>query len=223
MPLAAHPSKQEHTYAFVRERIRDGTYAPGHRLVIDAIARELGVSSIPVREAVRRLEAEGWVTYQRNQGAQVASVDVPAWAEAMGTLAVLEGYATALAAPRLEPDDLSRLRELNEEMSEAIRALDVLRVSEANQAFHSAIHERCPNRHLRGQLATIQDRLDHLRRTIFAFIPLRGRASLVEHEEIIAAIERGAKASQIERLARQHKLHTIDACLEKVDPEGRPE
>ena len=98
---AMTPSKQERTYAILRSRILDGTYGPGQRLVIDALARDLDVSPMPVREAIRRLEAEGWLTYQRHQGAQVAPLDEAGWMEALTTLAVLEGYATALerAAP----------------------------------------------------------------------------------------------------------------------------
>lgn len=216
-------SKQERTYTQLRSRIIDGTYRPGHRLVIDAIARELDVSSIPVREAVRRLEAEGWVTYQRNHGAQVAPIDVHAWTEAVGTLAILEGFATALAAPHLDAGDLVRLRALNDDMSAAIDALDVLAVSEFNQAFHQVVYDRCPNGHLRRELGIIQERLNTVRSTIFMFIPTRGRVSLDEHEQLIALVERGADPLEIEMVARTHKLRTVAAYERKLqETEDKP-
>src|SRR3989441_8406502 len=68
-------NKHEQAYSIMRERIFNGTYVPGYRLVIDALARELGISPVPIREAIRRLEAEGWVEYRANAGAQVAAVD----------------------------------------------------------------------------------------------------------------------------------------------------
>ena len=70
------PNKHEQAYRVLRERIVNGVYVPGYRLVIDALALELGVSAVPIREAIRRLEAEGWVVYRPNTGAQVASIDV---------------------------------------------------------------------------------------------------------------------------------------------------
>ncbi|HWE60713.1 MAG TPA: hydantoinase/oxoprolinase N-terminal domain-containing protein [Chloroflexota bacterium] len=68
-------SKHERAYLLIRSRIGDGTYEPGERLVIDALAGELGISPVPVREAIRRLEAEGRVVYRHNAGARVAPGD----------------------------------------------------------------------------------------------------------------------------------------------------
>jgi len=209
-------SKQERTYAILRERILGGSYSPGHRLVIDQLARELEVSQMPVREAIRRLEAEGWVTYVRNQGAQVAPIDAASWTEAMGTLAVLEGYATALAAPHLAADDLARMRAINDRMNEALDDMDVLAFSDRNIAFHQVVYDRCPNGHLRRELANIQDRLNTLRSSIFLYIPRRGRVSIDEHVALLDLIERGADPLEIELSAREHKLHTVAAYEERA-------
>lgn len=207
-------SKQERAYTILRERILDGTYSPGYRLVIDSLAPELDVSPMPVREAVRRLEAEGWVVYQRNRGAQVAPVDANSWVEATVCLAVLEGYATALAAPDIRADDLREMREHNARMEQALEAIDLMKVTQHNQAFHEAIYERCPNAHLRRELASLWERLNTLRGTIFAVIPTRGQVSVREHEELLAMIESGRDAPAIERYAREHKMHTVTAFRE---------
>jgi DNA-binding GntR family transcriptional regulator len=209
-------SKQERTYAILRERILDGTYGPNHRLVIDQLARELEVSQMPVREAIRRLEAEGWLTYVRNQGAQVAPIDAASWTEAMYTLAVLEGYATALTAPHLTAEDLTQMRAVNGRMSQALEDMDVLAFSDHNITFHQTIYERCPNGHLRRELAAIQDRLNTLRSSIFLYIPRRGRVSISEHDALLDLIERGADPLEIELSAREHKLHTVAAYEERA-------
>ncbi len=80
--------------------------------MIDALAEEFGVSALPVREAIRRLEAEGLVVYRPNAGAQVAPADPRRLQEEMAVLAVLEGYATALAAPHSD-EGRRRLRAIN--------------------------------------------------------------------------------------------------------------
>lgn len=210
-------SKQERAYGVLRSRIVDGTYGPGHRLVIDALARELRVSPMPVREAIRRLEAEGWIMYVPNQGAQVAPVDVASWTDAMTALAVLEGYATALSAPLLGARDIAVLRSINEAMRAAIEGLDMLNVSKRNQAFHGAIYARCPNRYLRQSMETIQERLSTLvRSTVFMYVPMRGLISVDEHEHLLVLVERGADAAVIEAHARDHKMHTVAAYADRL-------
>lgn len=213
---AGRLSKQEWAYGILRSRVLEGSYGPGHRLVIDAIARELEVSQMPVREAIRRLEAEGWVVYQPNQGAQVAPLHEDAWCETMTTLAVIEGFATADAAPHLRTADFKRLRALNRQMRKALDALDVTRASEHNQAFHAVIYARCPNRYLSRQAQITQERLSSLSRTtIFVYIPRRGRVSADEHDELVELLASGARARVIERFAREHKLHTVTAYEER--------
>src|SRR6185312_7252647 len=102
--------------SILRDRIHSGAYPPMARVNIDAISRELGVSPIPVREALRRLEAEGWVRFQPNVGAIVAPVDATTWEQEMVAVAILEGAATADAAARLTPADLAGLKALAAEM-----------------------------------------------------------------------------------------------------------
>ena len=134
-------TKQERVYKAIRERILSGAYGPGYRVVIDALAEEFEVSGLPVREAIRRLEAEGLVIYRPNAGAQVAPADPGLFDEEMTVLAVLEGYGTALAAPCIDADAVARLREINDEMAQAMAELDSLRFGQLNQEFHGLIYE----------------------------------------------------------------------------------
>src|SRR3954454_18362970 len=87
-------TKQERVYQEVRERILSGAYGPGYRVVIDALAEEFEISALPVREAIRRLAAEGLVIYRPTVGARVPPADPGVFDEEMTVLAVLEGYAT---------------------------------------------------------------------------------------------------------------------------------
>jgi DNA-binding GntR family transcriptional regulator len=204
-------NKQQRAYTELRERILSGAYSPGYRLVIDALAEELGVSTLPIREAIRRLEAEGLVVFRPNAGAQVAPADPALFEEMVAGLAVLEGYATALAAPDLTEADLERLEQFNAKMMACMDQVDALGFGRANRDFHLLIYERCPNAYIVELLRDTERRLDAIRRTVFAHIPYRGRKSIKEHADIIELLRSGAPAARIEAAARRHKLETAKA------------
>jgi len=179
--------------------------------VIDALAAELGVSALPVREAIRRLEAEGLVVYRPNAGAQVAPADPALFEDEMALLAVLEGYATALAAPHLDEADLQRLSAITDEMVAAMERMDPLAFASRNREFHALIHDRCPNASLVDSLREVDRRLDAIRRTVFLHIPYRGASSVAEHREIVALLARRAPSRSVEAAARRHKLRTLES------------
>jgi DNA-binding GntR family transcriptional regulator len=209
--VAPVQTKQERVYATLRERILSGAYGPGYRIVIDTLAEEFSVSALPVREAIRRLEAEGLVIYRANAGAHVAPADPALFEEELTVVAVLEGYATALAASELGAKGLRRLTEINERMVEAMEQLDALEFGRLNQEFHAVVYEHCPNPVLVTTLRDVARRLDAIRRTVFVQIPYRGSASVAEHHALIELIAKGAPASRIETAARKHKLATVES------------
>ncbi|WP_173922294.1 GntR family transcriptional regulator [Agromyces sp. Marseille-P2726] len=206
-------SKSELAYGFIRSRIDDGRYVPGYRLVLGQIARELDVSVVPVREAIRRLEAEGLVTYVRNVGAQVALVEEAEYQHTMQTLALVEGYATALSAPRLTSARIGRAREINERMRQTLDHFDPHRFTELNLEFHSVLFEECPNPHVLDLVHRGWNRLTVLRDSSFSFVPGRAHASVEEHDRLLQLIEQQAAPLDIELTARAHRTATLDAVL----------
>jgi DNA-binding GntR family transcriptional regulator len=219
MPLAraarastsGQTTKQQRVYEVIRERILSGAYSPGFRVVIDALAEEFGVSALPVREAIRRLEAEGLVVYRPNAGAQVAPAEPGLFEDELTVVAVLEGYATAAAAPYLDERDLDLLRETTDRMVTASEGMDALAFARHNREFHEIIYDRCPNQALVEMLHDAGRRLDAIRRTVFTHIPYRGAKSIAEHRELIDLLAGGARASRIETAARAHKLATVES------------
>ena len=202
-------TKQQRVYATIRERILGGTYGPGYRVVIDGLAAELGVSALPVREAIRRLEAEGLIVYRPNVGAQVAPADPGVFEDELTVLAVLEGHATALAAPRLEKGDLNRLRQATDDMATAMGRMDPLAFGRHNREFHEVFYERCPNPALVEMLREVERRLDAIRRTVFTHIPYRGAESIAEHRELFLVVAVGPRPKRIATKARAHKRKTV--------------
>ncbi|MFB2596211.1 GntR family transcriptional regulator [Herbiconiux sp. P17] len=206
-------SKSERAYAFVKARIEDGSYTPGFRLVLGPIAKQLDISVVPVREAIRRLEAEGLVTFERNVGAQVAMVDEREYYYTMETLSLVEGAATALSARFVTPRDLARARDINAEMIDCLEHFDPHRFTELNRAFHSVLFEHCPNPHVLDLVHRGWKRLAVLRDSTFSFVPGRARESVDEHEGLLRLIESAAPPLEIELAARAHRTRTLDALL----------
>ena len=207
----AAPSKSQLAYDFIRARIDDGRYVSGFRLVLGQIAGELDISVVPVREAIRRLEAEGLVTFEKNVGAQVALLQEAEYTYTMETLALVEGAATQLSAPLLTADHIQRARAVNREMIACLDDFIPHRFTQLNQEFHAVLFEECPNPHILDLVHRGWNRLTVLRDSTFSFVPGRARESVDEHEHILTLIESGADPLEIELAARRHRLATLDS------------
>jgi DNA-binding GntR family transcriptional regulator len=214
--VLAAGSKSEQAYHAVKTRIVGGIYTPGYRLVLGTIAKDLGFSVVPVREAIRRLEAEGLVKFERNVGATVAGIDPTEYLYTMQTLSIVEGAATALSAPLIDPAAIARARAVNEEMRESLEHFDPVRFTRLNQDFHSVLFEHCPNPHILDLVHRGWNRLASLRSSTFRFVPGRARDSVEEHEALLKLIETGADPEEIEKAARLHRSATLDAYLSQA-------
>ncbi len=205
--------KSEQAYRLVRERIESGQYVPGYRLVLSPIASELGMSVVPVREAIRRLEAEGFVTFEANVGAQVSLIKETEYLHTMQTLALVEGSATALAAPTVSADQIARARRINAQMRETLTRFDPQAFTDLNLELHSVLFESCPNPHILDLVHRGWNRMKVLRDSSFSFVPGRARESVEEHDRILKLLEDRAPALEIEIAARRHRLATLEAVL----------
>jgi DNA-binding GntR family transcriptional regulator len=222
VPTVATPSKSELAYSWIRSRIEGGRFVPGYRLVLGAIAKELDVSVVPVREAIRRLEAEGIVTFERNVGAQVAMLNETGYVTTMQTLSILEGAATMLSAPFIDESAIAAARSVNAEMANCLDHFDPHRFTELNREFHSILFERCPNDNLLDLVHRSWNSLNMLRDSTFSFVPGRARQSVAEHDGILSLIENGAESLEIELAARAHRTRTLDAFTEYQASHKRP-
>jgi DNA-binding GntR family transcriptional regulator len=211
--LPTTAGKSQRAYEWIRERIARREYGPGHRLVLQTIGDELGMSVVPVREAIRRLEAEGVVTFERNVGARVSLVDEGEYLRTMQALAILEGAATALAAPFLSEDDLTAALALNEQMKQQFGRFDPAEVAALNHRFHATLTARCPNGDLLVLADNLWTRLANVRDESHSFTEAGAHESVLEHERLIGLIRDGADPYEIERLMREHRLRASAAFL----------
>jgi DNA-binding GntR family transcriptional regulator len=206
------PSKHEIAYREIRERIMDGRYGPGHRLVLSSLARELDVSPVPVREAIRRLEAEGLVKFERNVGARVATLLDEEWEQLVEMLALLDGYAFAAAAEHLTPAAIAEARHLNEKLRAAgtTQPLDHGRIMALHRRFHRTLYRDCGNRHMIESLDWIWDRIDASRVLASLYPQIRLAGAVDEHDALLDLLESGADdRATLEGRARQHNLNAI--------------
>ncbi|OQP07503.1 GntR family transcriptional regulator [Geobacillus sp. 46C-IIa] len=208
-------NKTQLAYEYILARIESGTYGPGYRVVIDQIARELGLSSIPVREAIRQLEAEGLVEFKPYAGAIVSTINEKEYVETLSVLAVLEGYATALSSTHVTKEAIEELERLNEQMGLALEELELERFSELNYAFHSLIYSHCGNVYLEEQIKQTWQRMKRIRVYGFTLVPQRAKASIEEHRKMIRLLREQAPPHEVEQYARQHKMNTVEAFLRR--------
>ncbi|WGF86740.1 GntR family transcriptional regulator [Marinivivus vitaminiproducens] len=177
----------------LQERILDRVYAPGARLNIDALARELDLSSTPIREALSRLSAKGLVTASSFAGYSVAPVPSRAWFEQLLTYRILtEGWAARALAKRRAPAPIARMRQSLKALERASggrRARDFIPANKADQAFHEAMLEGAGNAILAEAVRNLHPHLHHAR--LFAKVPQDITPVKAEHRAILEAIEAG--------------------------------
>lgn len=178
-----YKSKTEVVRQFILAKIHSGDIQPGQRLRQDQIAEQLGVSSTPVREALRRLEADGLVTYVPNKGVRVRDADRPEVHEAYPIRVLLEGYAARLACTRLTDADLELLHSLLRKMVSAHEKGDLRACSALNDRWHVIIYRVAGSRLLEK---TIRNLWTTCPWDTITSIPERARVSIDEHEQILS-------------------------------------
>jgi DNA-binding GntR family transcriptional regulator len=212
----------QRAYAHLRARLLAGEFPAGARLPEEELAAAARVSRTPVREALRRLHAEGLVEFVPNRGAHVANWTARDLDEIFGLRALLESHAAELAAPRIGAADLSRLSALQDRMDAAGRrggTQELDQVAELNNAFHEIIHTAADNRRLVTLLgAVVQTPLVH--RTFRRYTPEALERSFAHHRELVAAL-RARDPAWAGSVMRSHVLAARATLLGARDERAR--
>lgn len=171
------------------ERIGRGEYRPSERLVEAKLARELGISTVPVREAIRELAGMGVLGFEAHRGAWVREVSLRETIEALQLRSVLEPLGARLAGARMA-GVCGLLRDSCDGIVAAARARDFISFQEHNQRFHRTIIEACGNGALRKVWLSLA--FEVRTRVILDFLGTRDPVAMaLEHQAIVAAFERG--------------------------------
>ncbi len=194
----------------LEEAIIVGELVPGQRLRGDDLAATYGVSRIPVREAMRTLEAGGWIEIRPRYGAYVRKHSAVELTELFEVRAVGEAYAARCAAARRTDDELRSLREIVRDTQRAARRSDVAALSPLSARFFAVLHQAAHNRVLDVTLAGLAKRARFYYATVAGQL---GSDWAAVHQQIVEAIADG-DADLAGTLVREHVEHTGQAVSE---------
>lgn len=182
------------------------------------IARWLGVSRTPVRDALGRLESDGLLTSSPRRGFVVVELDLQQVSEIYDVRDVLEGLAARLAAQNVASVEIAAMRDLLQRQART-HASDIPSLVRLNQLFHDAVSRAARNAYLSNVLDSFQTSLVLLRGTTYT-APGRATAALLEHGQIVDAIER-RDADRAEQLARAH-MRAAERLRQSLVSRGDP-
>jgi DNA-binding GntR family transcriptional regulator len=210
-------SRAEFVYESLRDAISEGRIAGGERIREEEVARNLGVSRTPVREALQRLQQRGLLAVGAGRGLVVARLSQQQVVELYAMREILEGSAARFAATHATPAEIEILYQLQDKLRTA--ANDAMLHVSLDRRFHHAIYEAAHNRYLMQTLDSLHDSFALLHSTTLR-LPHRQRNSDEERRRIIAAIEK-RDPELAEREAREHILQAQRTRFESAA--GSPE
>lgn len=203
----------------LRKALLAGRYQPGERLVEDRLAKDFGVSRIPVREAIRALGSEGLLVVAARQGAMVPSLTPDHARELIEVRAAIEGITARLAAERHDPRIVGRLNDILKRGMKAVATRQMSLLSELNDQFHNALAEAGSNRVLVDLMRSLRDR------TAPAFAPMTTRAAdqtWKDHAAILRAVIAGNGDLAAQRAAQHiHNVGTNYLATRQPPPKRR--
>ena len=206
-PLERPVPLRQSVYDALVELVVGGELRPGQHLVETELARQLGVSRQPVREALHRLEAEGWVDLRPSQGAFVHVPTDQEVDELLDVRELLEAETARRAVRAATPEGVAQLRVIWRDGAAAADSGDVQRAVAANNGFHAAIAAVAGNSVLADLAGIVGARVRWYYRLV---VPARGQESWTEHLELIDAIEERSEERAV-MIARKHTERTRSA------------
>lgn len=204
-----HRTLEEQAYEHIRSALVEGRLAPGQRIVASAVARAAGTSRIPVLQALRRLESEGFVRINPHRDVVVSGLSPEEFRERFLMMAVLEALCMREAHGKIAPVTLQRLRDVHAEIVAAQRAGDTGRAVNADGRFHRMLWELGGLRQVVQVLQNVWDRGEYYRVIMHARRGGFALESLAEHEEILNALRAG-DTTRAARAVERHRLRAMD-------------
>jgi|SRR5450631_420281 DNA-binding GntR family transcriptional regulator len=212
------PTAQEAILAELRRFIVTGVLRPGQKIVQDSLAAELGVSRVPLREALKILEGEGQVTYSAHRGYCVTELSLSDLVEVYRIREILEAEAVTIAVPQLTPEDIDRLEEAERDVQAAAGNADVIAMTTANRRFHFALIDACALPRLMWLIRLLWDATEVYRAVYYNEAAHRELVA-AEHRALVAAVRAGDTATAITVLT-EHRQHAVAALRPVMEPAG---
>jgi DNA-binding GntR family transcriptional regulator len=214
-------SKKEFVYETLREEILSGAFQPGARLIIDELANELGVSPIPVREALQQLQSDGFVTIEPYMGARVTEIHAGLIQEVFALLEALEIISGRAACQNMTEADFQEMEALLQRMDGHVADLEEW--SQNNMLLHQFICERAGFSLVQNLMLRIMEHWNWLRRHylegVFAHqIPPAQR----QHWQLLKALRSG-DPDYVAQVTQEHNQKALAAYLAYLESTGQLE
>lgn len=210
----AFKTKNVAVYEVLRQDIVDGKLKSGQKIIMSDVAKRFGLSDIPVREAIRRLESDGFVQFTPHIGAVVSKMDEKEVVEIYLIRIELEALATRLAVPHVTSDDINYLEKKNHDMELAIERNRPEQLGALNKDFHLRIYRAAPYPYLYKLISDLWEKVERTQ-SVFAYVPERAEASVGEHKQIIKAL-RSKDLPAAEKLIKEQKNRTMAALQQYI-------
>ena len=220
--LDSYKPLRELVFENIRQAIVKGIFAPGERLMEIQLADDLGVSRTPVREAIRKLELEGFVVMIPRRGTYVANLSIKDINDVYEIRISLDVLAAGLAAERIEPEELEELNRLLLEISEAAKTGPMEKIVKLDTAFHDVLYKASRNDRLRNIINNLREQITGIRGTSMRY-PGRLADTLEEHRALVDSIaardsERAQAAARIHLENAEHTLLKAMAEEQQAKP-----
>jgi DNA-binding GntR family transcriptional regulator len=216
--MAIFKSKKELVYDQLRAEILNGTYPPGKRLIIDGLASELGVSQIPIREALQQLQAEGFVIIEPHVGPRVAPIEIDVIWEIFQLLEALEIISCRAACQHMSAADLLGMEQMLHTMDALLD--DPEQWSQENQHFHYALCEWGHTRLVKNLMTNVLDQWNRLRHYYLKDV-LEKRLDLSQrdHWDLLSAL-RDRDSKRTEQIVQRHNQRALADYLAYLESAG---
>lgn len=196
----------------LKKEILNGTLRPGERLQQTELAKRFGISRMPVRDALKKLESEGLVTVFPERGAEVSMLDLAGLQEACRIAEVLEVLAGGLAIRNVTEKDVEGLGRVIEEMERALSEGDLATWFELDLEFHRRTLAPCESPRLLKMITGLWYAMYHFRRGYYT-LPGKAQKAGETHRRMLSAIA-ARDSEQFAQLIRQHMLESLPNILE---------
>lgn len=205
----------------LRQAILKGELKPGERLMEIALAQRLGVSRTPIREAMRKLELEGLVVMIPRRGAQVANITEKDLNDVLEVRIALENMAIEKACTRMTEDEMGKLWLAAKEFERTTSDGNLVRLAEADVAFHEIIYKASDNKRLIQVLNNLREQMYRYR---VEYLKEEETRNLLvkEHEELTSAI-RARDVAKAQEISFQHLENQRKAIIRSIRAENKTE
>ena len=211
-------SKKEIIYDSLRDDIVGGHYDAGSRLVIDELAKQMGVSQIPIREAIQQLEADGFVTIEPYVGARISEIDATFIFEVFALLESMEIISSTLACSIISDAELEKLSQMISEMDKDIANPDVW--SQKNKAFHLFICQCANTQLVMKMMVKTFAHWDRLRNHYLQGITYNRIAEAQEQHHLLLDAFQERDAEKVEHIIRDHNQSALASYSQHLEEQG---